>query len=334
MLSLPAGAVPFCAAVHGAGGRLRDRVRVTNSVTRTLSPLRRSIGRGRRAVSRYDAFLSYSHAADDRLAPAIQSGLQRLAKPFYRRRALNVFRDKTGLAAGPALWRTIEAALERSDYFILLASPESAHSEWVEKEVGWWLQHRGSDKLLVVLTGGELAWDDTRGDLDWQLTSALPDLLHGALREEPLYVDLRWAREVNDLNLRNTRFLDAILDLASPLHGRAKNDLAGEEVRQGRIVRAATGTAATIFAVLALVAWHERGVAVDKTKQAVTSQHQAEQNAVIAATRQRLAEQRLKQLCSAWSVAVAYVVKNVDPGAIYDIKAELYSVFPFDDNCP
>ena len=98
------------------------------------------------------------------------------------------------------------------------------------------------------------------------------------------------ARDANDLNLRNARFLVAILDLASPLHGKAKNDLAGEEVRQGRIVRAATGSAATIFAVLALVAWHERGVAVGKTKQAVTSQHQAEKNAVVAATRQRLAE--------------------------------------------
>ena len=161
-----------------------------------------------------------------------------MAKPFYRRRALNVFRDKTGLAAGPALWRTIEAALERSGHFILLASPESAHSEWVEKEVGWWLRHRGP-----------------------------------------------------------------------------------------------TGTAATIFAVLALVAWHERGVAVDKPSRP-SQASQAERNADIAATRQRLAEQRLKQLCDAWNVAVAYVVKNVDPGAIYDIKAELYSVFPFDDNCP
>ena len=47
----------------------------------------------------YHAFISYSHAADARLAPALQSALHRLAKPLYRLRALNVFRDKTGLAA-------------------------------------------------------------------------------------------------------------------------------------------------------------------------------------------------------------------------------------------
>lgn len=35
----------------------------------------------------YDAFISYSHAADGRLAPAVQAALPRLAKPWYRRRA-------------------------------------------------------------------------------------------------------------------------------------------------------------------------------------------------------------------------------------------------------
>jgi len=281
----------------------------------------------------YDAFLSYSHAVDDRLAPSIQAALHRLAKPFYRLRALSVFRDKTGLAATSGLWPAIEAALERSNYFILLASPESARSEWVGKEVSWWLEHRQPDKLLVVLTEGELTWDSARSDFDWAQTSALPDLLRGRLRDEPLYVDLRWARAAADLTLRNPRFLDAILDLASPLHGKAKNDLAGAEIRQNRIVRALMATAVTILAAFAVVAWYERGEAVKQSDHAVASQRQAEQNAATAARRQRVAEKRLKQLCDAWSVAVAYVQKNVDPGAIYDIKRELYSVFPFDDNC-
>jgi len=30
----------------------------------------------------YNAFVSYSHAADGRLAPAVQTGLQRLARPW------------------------------------------------------------------------------------------------------------------------------------------------------------------------------------------------------------------------------------------------------------
>jgi len=113
---------------------------------------------------RYDAFISYSHPVDEQLAPAIQSALHRLAKPFYRLRALNVFRDKTGLAATPALWETIEASLRESRYLILLASPEASQSAWVNKEVTWWLDNRSSDTLLIVLTAGELEWNDANRD--------------------------------------------------------------------------------------------------------------------------------------------------------------------------
>ena len=60
----------------------------------------------------YRAFLSYSHAADDRLGAILQSSLHRFAKPWYRVRAVNVFRDKTGLAVSPALWPWIERALQ------------------------------------------------------------------------------------------------------------------------------------------------------------------------------------------------------------------------------
>ena len=34
----------------------------------------------------YDGFVSYSHAADDLLAPRLQAGLQRFATPWWKRR--------------------------------------------------------------------------------------------------------------------------------------------------------------------------------------------------------------------------------------------------------
>ena len=74
----------------------------------------------------YKAFMSYSHAADGRLAPALQSALHRFVKPWYRLRTIRVFRDKTSLSANPALWPSIEMALNDSEYFLLLASPEAA----------------------------------------------------------------------------------------------------------------------------------------------------------------------------------------------------------------
>ena len=51
----------------------------------------------------YDAFVSYSHAKDKPIAAALQSVVQTLGKPWYRRRALRVFRDDTSLAATPQL---------------------------------------------------------------------------------------------------------------------------------------------------------------------------------------------------------------------------------------
>lgn len=68
----------------------------------------------RRFSRRYDVFVSYSHRIDRGLAPGIQAGLERLAKPWYRRHALRVFRDATDLGASPALWPAIGSALFRS----------------------------------------------------------------------------------------------------------------------------------------------------------------------------------------------------------------------------
>ena len=53
----------------------------------------------------------------------LQEGLQRLAKPWYRLRALAVFRDESGLATNPHLWFSISEALDESEFFVLLASP-------------------------------------------------------------------------------------------------------------------------------------------------------------------------------------------------------------------
>ena len=50
-------------------------------------------------MGRYDGFMSYSHAADGKLAPAMQAALHALGRPWYKLRALSVFRDKTSLAA-------------------------------------------------------------------------------------------------------------------------------------------------------------------------------------------------------------------------------------------
>ena len=87
----------------------------------------------RAETASYAAFISYSHAVDGSLAPALQQALHRFAKPWYRLRALRVFRDESTLAVSPGLWSSIEQALAGSRCFILLASPEAAASPWVQR---------------------------------------------------------------------------------------------------------------------------------------------------------------------------------------------------------
>jgi hypothetical protein len=149
-------------------------------------------------ADQYGAFISYSHAVDGLLAASLQKGLQRFAKPWNRVRALRVFRDQTSLSADPALWAAIERALTASSAFILMASPESAHSRWVAQEVSWWCSNKPPDRMLIALTGGELEWSDATGDFDWTTTTALPPVLRGTFRAEPKWVDFRWAHDVKD----------------------------------------------------------------------------------------------------------------------------------------
>src|SRR6185436_2647853 len=88
-------------------------------------------------------------------------------------------------------------------------------------------------------------------------TSAVPRILGGRFPNEPLYVDLRWARKEENLSLRHSQFRAAMLDIAAPVHGRAKDELDGDDVRQQRKNKRwawSAGIALGIFAVVATIA--------------------------------------------------------------------------------
>lgn len=274
----------------------------------------------------YKAFLSYSHSEDAKLAPVLQDALHHFAKPWYRLRKIQVFRDKTSLSATPALWPSIEQALSQSEYFLLLASPGSASSHWVEREVGWWLQNRPVDHMLVLLTGGDLKWDTTARDFDWSHTTALPSNLRGRLADEPLYVDLRWARTEDNLSLRHLKFRAAVLDIAAPLNGVPKDDLDGEDVRQHRKTRRIMAATIVVLVCLTLAAaigawwaYRESQIANVQRNNAVISANDANtqrKNAEHAAAeanrqkgeaqkQQKLAEQRQVEAQRQTRIAVA-----------------------------
>jgi WD40 repeat protein len=242
----------------------------------------------------FDGFISYSHAADGRLAPALQRGLHRLAKPWHRRRALWIFRDQTGLSVTPALWSSIQQALDGSEWFVLLASPEAARSPWVNREIEHWIATKPADRILPVVTDGTWAWDAERRDLTADST-AVPDALRGAFDEEPLFLDLRWARDDRHLSLRHAGFREAVAQLAAPMHGISKDELEGEDVRQHRRGRRLSWVAASAVVVLTVVASLAGTLAGHNADRATASAAQARHQQQVA-EQQRGNAERYAQL--------------------------------------
>ena len=183
------------------------------------------------------------------LAPRLASGLQRFAKPWWRRRALRIFRDESSLTASPHLWDSIARALDSSGWFILLLSPEAAASPWVNREIDYWAERYSVDRILPVLTDGELTWNGNA-----LIGSAIPPSLAKIMTAEPRWVDLRFAAAEEQLDLKNPRFLSVVADIASAIRGIPKEDLESEEVRQHRRTRRTAGLAVGLIAILAIAA--------------------------------------------------------------------------------
>ena len=220
----------------------------------------------------YDAFISYSQAVSGQLAAALQAWLERFATPWYRPRTLRIFRDYTSLSASENLWGTIEQALASSKHFILLASPEAAESTWVSREVEWWRANRSSSDVYIVLTSGELRWDDQRSDWDWEHTTSLPSAARGMFSHEPLWVDLSSVQLVRALDRSNPVLLNSVAQLAAPLRGVDKDALVGDHItyyRRARRQRLGGVAALSILTILAIVtAYIARVQANDATNQA------------------------------------------------------------------
>ncbi len=183
----------------------------------------------------YDAFISYSHAADLELAPAVRDGLQRLAKPWNRRRALSVFLDQASLELSSELGTSLHDRIEDTEWLVLFMSEASAQSKWVASEIAEWAEKKSKDRIALVLTSGEIVWDPEARDFDYERSTAVNEGMRGVYtgqESEPLYLDLRWTKELPDgpgaLDLRHSRFRSDIATLAAPIHGMPKDELAGE----------------------------------------------------------------------------------------------------------
>jgi WD40 repeat protein len=241
----------------------------------------------------YYAFISYHQDADNCVASRLQAGLQRFSAPWYRRRALRVFRDTANLGATPHLWESIQRSLDASASLILLVCQDSAASPWVAQEVQYWCEHKSVDSIFLVVTEpqadlGDRAplpnWDPIRGNFSLSGIRILPECLDGAFDDEPRLLDLRWGRADPDtLSLRNAAFQELVADIAAPLKGVARDELIGEDLRQYRRSRRFAQSAIVVLLVLTLsalsLAWiaaRQSGIARQQAASAEARQYAAQ----------------------------------------------------------
>lgn len=116
-------------------------------------------------MTRYVAFLSYSHrnrAETEWLHRALeryQIPKKLVGRPTEKgpvpARLIPVFRDRDELPASADLGNALHAGLENSDHLIVIASPASAGSVYVEEEIRYFKSLHGEQRVFALIVDGE-----------------------------------------------------------------------------------------------------------------------------------------------------------------------------------
>ncbi|MDE2149363.1 MAG: toll/interleukin-1 receptor domain-containing protein [Gammaproteobacteria bacterium] len=125
------------------------------------------------SVTRYRAFISYSHA-DSAWGAWLHKALEtyrvpsrlvgaRTAAGVIPRRLAPIFRDRDELASAADLGARVNDALARSDNLIVICSPRSAASRWVNEEVLAFKRLGRDARIFCLIVGGEPNASDLPG---------------------------------------------------------------------------------------------------------------------------------------------------------------------------
>jgi len=207
---------------------------------------------------RYRAFISYSHG-DERWARWLQRALEhyklpktlRTAHPEMPASLFPIFRDRDELASSTDLSESIQRSMADSEALILICSPESAKSHWVNEEVRRFRETRGDEQIFCLLVSGS----PKVGAPDCAFPAALLRSDEGKTAREPLAADVTPGGD----GKRN-----AMLKIAAGLLGVGIDELKRRHAqRQARLWAAIAGGSLGIavitigFAIAALIARQE-----------------------------------------------------------------------------
>jgi tetratricopeptide (TPR) repeat protein len=235
--------------------------------------------RRRRKLSRYFAFLSYSHK-DGELAEWLHSQLERYKVPrrltgqltengVVPKRLRPIFRDEHELSAADDLGEEIEEALANSQFLIVLCSPAAAKSRWTNAEIESFKRSRPGGCVFAAIASGEPFASEVPGR---EAEECFPPALRQKFdrrgrptgkRAEPLAADLR---ETGDG--RRVGFLK----LVAGMLGVGFDDLVQRETtrRQRRLalLAAASLGGMAVTSTLAITAIQARDAAREQRRQA------------------------------------------------------------------
>ncbi len=99
----------------------------------------------------YDVFLSYSRC-DSEFVKLLEKALTEHS-PADGQHLLSIFRDE-GKITGNEYYRSIERALRQSRKLILVATPNSYKSQYVNDEVRDFIRMKGACNVFVILLKG------------------------------------------------------------------------------------------------------------------------------------------------------------------------------------
>ncbi|MEQ1930216.1 MAG: toll/interleukin-1 receptor domain-containing protein [Parvularculaceae bacterium] len=237
---------------------------------------------------KYRAFISYSwsdrvwgewlhHALETyRTPPALIGKATALGPAPERLRP--IFKDREEEAAAHSIGASIEAAMLASEFLIVLCSPRSAQSKWVNREVAFFKRNRDARKILTVIVDGEPGASTIAGR---EAEECFPKTLLFKVSEDfsptleaedtPLAAD---AREGGD-GKRGAK-----LKLAAAMLGLGLDDLIRRDEKRRTAVRrtwtAGLGLAAAGFAGLSIFAFTQRDAARAAREVAVAARAEAE----------------------------------------------------------
>ncbi len=235
---------------------------------------------------KYYAFISYSRR-NSKAASYLHKQLEHFRVPVRyvaeENRPANqnflrpVFRDRRDLeAVEGSFTNDIKAAIEQSRYLIVLCSPESAVSIWVNEEIKHFLATHDNDysAIVPVILNGE---PGSGGDSEClpnalQLNEIVMRNLPSMIPDEGDDVKMGWENGV----------VQAMSYMLKVQRAKIKATVDAEKVRQAKIYTLIGIVATLIFAVLAGWAIHAERQAVASEKLAQEREAQAKEQAEIA----------------------------------------------------